>query len=80
MGGCHHGRQAGVRSRSPPPLVREQRALELCGAQGRQVCWSREGGTDSSEDPPSPGREEGLVFLIYMQGGESQAPIRSYLL
>ena len=36
-GGCHHGRQADVRNRSPPPLVREQRALELCGAQGRQV-------------------------------------------
>ena len=61
-GGFHHGRQADVRNRSPPLLVGEQSALELCDAQGRQVWWSREGRTDSAEDPHIPRQREGLVI------------------
>ena len=42
----------------PPPIVREQRALELSGAQGRQVWWSR-----LSRGPSHP-RAERRVWLF----------------
>ena len=64
-GGFHHGRQADVRNRSPPLLVGEQSALELCDAQGRQVWWSREGRTDSAEDPHIPRQRGGFGYFSF---------------